>query len=317
MFVNPNLSRRQWLTCAPAAVAVAASTSPVSPRPPAPPFIYCLNTITISGQKLTLVQEMEIAAKAGYGAIEPWVRELEQYVQAGGNLKELDRRLRDLGLAVPNAIGFFEWIVDDDNRRRKGLEEARRALDLARQIGCQRLAAPPVGATDKTGFDLRKAAERYRALLELGDQFGVVPQIELWGFSRTLGRLGECAFVAAESHHPRACILTDVFHLYKGGNYFPMLKLLGPDALQMIHLNDYPANPPRAAITDALRVYPGDGVAPWDQILDALHRSGFRGPMSLELFNRTYWKQDALQVAQTGLAKMKAVVQTHSSQERK
>jgi sugar phosphate isomerase/epimerase len=96
-----------------------------------------------------------------------------------------------------------------------------------------------------------------------------------------------------------------------------MLKLLGPDALQMIHLNDYPATPPRSTITDALRVYPGDGIAPWGQIMDALHRSGFQGPLSLELFNRTYWKQDALQVAKTGLAKMRAVVQVHSYQERK
>ena len=42
--------------------------------------------------------------------------------------------------------------------------------------------APPAGATRKPGLDLMKAAERYRALLELGDEMGVVPQIETWGF---------------------------------------------------------------------------------------------------------------------------------------
>jgi hypothetical protein len=30
--------------------------------------------------------------------------------------------------------------------------------------------------------------------------------------------------------------------------------------------------------------------------------------LSLELFNRDYWKQDALEVARTGLQKMRAVV---------
>jgi hypothetical protein len=30
--------------------------------------------------------------------------------------------------------------------------------------------------------------------------------------------------------------------------------------------------------------------------------------LSLEVFNREYWKQDALAVAKTGLAKMKAAV---------
>ena len=35
-------------------------------RPKNEPFGYCLNTSTIRGQKLPLVEEIEIAAKAGY-----------------------------------------------------------------------------------------------------------------------------------------------------------------------------------------------------------------------------------------------------------
>ena len=34
----------------------------------------------------------------------------------------------------------------------------------------------------------------------------------------------------------------------------------------------------------------------------------FCGMLSLELFNRTYWEQDALEVARTGLEKMRASV---------
>jgi sugar phosphate isomerase/epimerase len=39
-----------------------------------------------------------------------------------------------------------------------------------------------------------------------------------------------------------------------------------------------------------------------------LRRNGFEGVFSLELFNRTYWEQDPLEVARTGLAKMKRLV---------
>jgi sugar phosphate isomerase/epimerase len=35
---------------------------------------------------------------------------------------------------------------------------------------------------------------------------------------------------------------------------------------------------------------------------------GYRGYLSLELFNREYWKQDAFQVAKTGLEKTRAAV---------
>ena len=64
-----------------------------------------------------------------------------------------------------------------------------------------------------------------------------------------------------------------------------------------------------AEITDAHRVYPGDGVAPLKQVFNTLRDIGFRGYLSLELFNRDYWQQDARQVVKTGLSKMRDSVQ--------
>jgi 2-keto-myo-inositol isomerase len=291
-----------------AAAGLAPGAAAARPRAKSEPFRYSLNTSTLRGQGLSLPQEVEIAARAGYDAIEPWVEEVDRYVKGGGSLKDLGQRIRDHGLTVESAIGFFEWIVDDEARRARALEEARRNMEMVAQIGGKRLAAPPVGATDRSDVDLLKAAERYRALLELGGQFGVVPQAEIWGFSRTLRRLGEAALVAIESGHPRACILPDVYHLYRGGSDFTGIKLLGAAAIHVIHVNDYPAQPPRAMITDADRVYPGDGVAPLAQLFRDLNGIGFRGALSLELFNRDYWKQDALTVARTGLQKTRALV---------
>jgi sugar phosphate isomerase/epimerase len=296
------------LGCGRAIGAAEPSAADPKERPAAEPFGYCLNTSTLSGQNLDLVQLVDIAAKAGYHALEPWIRELEQYVKNGGSLKALGQRIRDHGLSVESAIGFSEWIVDDSERRRKGLEETKRAMELVQQIGGKRLAAPPVGATNQTDLDLLKAADRYRALLDLGDRMAVVPQVEVWGFSRTLRRLGEAALVAMESGHPKACVLPDVYHLYKGGSSLAGLRLLRGSALHVLHFNDYPAQPPRDTITDAQRVYPGDGVAPLKGIVRDLREIGFRGVLSLELFNRDYWKQDALTVARTGLEKMRTVV---------
>jgi sugar phosphate isomerase/epimerase len=103
-------------------------------------------------------------------------------------------------------------------------------------------------------------------------------------------------------------LLLDVYHLYKGGSGFTGLKLLGGAGMHVFHVNDYPAEPPRDKISDAERVYPGDGVAPLGQIFRDLRDAGFRGMLSLELFNRTYWKQDPLTVARTGLEKTRAAV---------
>jgi len=102
-------------------------------------------------------------------------------------------------------------------------------------------------------------------------------------------------------------VLADVFHLYKGGSDYRGMRLLGSETIQILHLNDYPSHPPREKIDDSYRVYPGDGDAPVTDILQTLHRTGGIKVLSLEVFNRKYWEQDALEVARAGLAKMKTV----------
>ena len=116
---------------------------------PAEPFGYSFNTSTIRGQKVPVDEEAKLAAKAGYNAIEPWIAELQDYVKKGGNLKDLGKLIADLGLKVESSIGFARWIVDDDLERQKGLDEAKRDMEMVLAIGGMRIAAPPAGATDK------------------------------------------------------------------------------------------------------------------------------------------------------------------------
>jgi 2-keto-myo-inositol isomerase len=302
-------TRREWLAAS-AALGLGLSGRAEEKTTLPEPFGYCFNTSTIREQKLTIVQEAEFVSRAGYQGIEPWLRELDQYVKDGGSLKDLGKRFRDLGLSVEDVIAFPEWVVDDEAKRAKGLEEVRRAMDVAARIGGKRIACPPAGAVQQANLSLSVIAERYRAVLEIGGRMGVVPQVEVWGFSRTLGKLSEAAHVALEAKHPKACILPDVYHLYKGGSGYAGLRLLSGQAIQMIHMNDYPAQPPRDEITDAARVLPGEGVAPLKEILRDMYRAGFRGMLSLELFNRELWKADPLHVARLGIEKMKAVVRS-------
>ncbi len=304
------LSRRAALAStttwvAGAALAASPAEGATSRRRAA--FLYSLNTSTLRGFHLPLEQQVRITAQAGYHAIEPWVSDAEEAVRSGGSLKEQGTRIRDAGLTVESAIAFFDWLADDPARRAQALEVARRAMETVAALGGVRIAAPPSGATDAL-VDPRRAGERYRALLEVGRAAGVVPQAEIWGFSKTLGRLSDAVQVAMEADHPDACVLPDVFHLYKGGSSPEGFRLLGPGAFHVLHMNDYPADPPRERITDAERVFPGDGVAPLVDLLRILRGIGFRGVLSLELFNPAYWKRDPLAVAREGLKKMKAVV---------
>jgi 2-keto-myo-inositol isomerase len=273
------------------------------------PFRFCLNTATIRGQKLGIVKEVEVATQAGYEAIEPWVDAVQDYTKSGGSLEDLRKRITDSGLTVEGAIGFPEWVVDDDARRAKGMDKAKREMEMMARIGAKRFACPPAGATDLPKLDPSRAAERYLSLLEAGQQIGLVPELELWGSSKNLNHLGECVGIAMETGHAKACVLADVFHLYKGGSQIQGIRLLGPNAIQVLHMNDFPNDPPREKIDDSFRIFPGDGSAPITDLLRLLHQTGGQKVLSLELFNRKYWSEDALTVAKLGLAKMKAVAE--------
>jgi 2-keto-myo-inositol isomerase len=269
---------------------------------------YCLNTSTIHGEKIAVPDQIKIASKAGYDGIELWLRDVDRYLEGGGKLPELRKMLADSNLRVESAIAFGSWIVDDDATRKKGIEQCARDMEVVRELGGRRIAAPPVGATDKEGLDLDRAAERYRALLEVGRSRDCVPQLEVWGFSKNLHRLCQVLYICAAAQHPDACILPDIYHLYKGGSDFSDVPMLPAGQVHVFHMNDYPADPPRASIGDQHRVYPGDGIAPIAYTLQTILRNGFSGVLSLELFNRSYWEQDPYLVAQTGLDKMKAIV---------
>jgi sugar phosphate isomerase/epimerase len=271
---------------------------------------------TIREQNLGFVKELETASKAGFDAVEIWMDTLQAYVDKGGKLSDIRKRLKDMNLTVAGAIGFAAWIVDDDNERNKAIEQLKKEMDMLAEIGCTRTAAPPAGATEKPGLDLRKAAERYRAILELGDKTDVTPHLELWGFSANLNRLGDVMFVAIESGHPKAKVLLDNYHLYKGGSSVSTLKMLNPLSTDLFHVNDYPANMSRSEITDADRTYPGDGVSPIREVLHTLKSEERPLIISLEVFNKQYYKQDAFGVARTGLAKMKKITQDVAKMDR-
>jgi 2-keto-myo-inositol isomerase len=276
-------------------------------KKPSSSFIYCINMATIRGHKLGFVKELEVASKAGFKAAEIWIDSLQTYIKEGGTIADARKRLNDLDMKIENCIGFAPWIIDDETRRNEGLEQMKREMDMLAQIGCKRTAAPPVGATNNPLLDLKKVAERYRVALELGDKTGVVPQLEMWGFSKNLSRVSEVSYVALESGHPSARILLDVFHLYKGGSSLDTLPLINPSSMEIFHMNDYAASLPPATITDADRIYPGDGIAPIKKILKTFNKREKPLILSVEVFNKNYYAQDPLLVAKTALAKMKAV----------
>lgn len=305
------LNRRDLLKLSAALLTGASIPLPVKAAVAAPqgPFRFCLNTSTISGQNPGLLRSIEIASLAGYDGMELWINDIKAYLKQGNSLQSLASFLSSKNIVVENAISFTEWMVDDEAKRKAALTTLEQEMKMVAVLGCNRIAAPPAGVTKDQPINFQKAGDRYRAVMALGRKYNVMPLLEFWGASGTLYSLSQAMAIAVAADDRDARILPDVYHLFRGGSGFEGLSLLNGKVIDIIHMNDYPAFKPVDQQTDSDRVYPGDGVAPLKQVLTDLKNMGGKKVLSLELFNKTYWTQDPLVVAKTGLQKMKSLVQ--------
>jgi sugar phosphate isomerase/epimerase len=298
-----------------AATVARAQPAPVAgPRAARPyqnnrsPWPICLDTATI--RPSSLEDKIRIAAEAGFDAIEPWDGELNDYERAGGDLRDLGKRIADAGLFVPSVIGLWNAIPPTREQFDNSLVDSRRRMKQAAAIGAQHIQTIPQPERPWREFDPFWAAARYRELLEIGlNEYDINPAMIFVQFLEGARTMGQAAQIALDADHPKAKIIPDVFHMYIGGSGFNGLKRLRGDFLAIFQFNDAPANPPKEQLKDEHRVYPGDGILPLTQCLQDLVTIGYTGCVSLELYNPTYWAQDHEQVARTGLEKTLAVIE--------
>ena len=267
-------------------------------------FAYCLNTSTI--RPTPLLEKIRLAAEAGYTAIEPWNDEVTAYLQEGGSMAELKRALADAGLEVVSVIALHGWVTAEGEERPKVLEECRRRMAQANELGSPYIvASPPRGEVD-----LGRATERFAELLQIGQSIGVTPTMEFLGFVDGVKSVDSAWAIASGTGDPRATIVADVFHMIRGGGSVDDLRKIPGDRLANFHINDVPAKPDPLTQKDEDRVMVGEGIADLPRVIANLRSIGYRGPLSLELFNRGLWAEDPAAVVRRGIERIRTLVDT-------
>jgi sugar phosphate isomerase/epimerase len=160
--------------------------------------------------------------------------------------------------------------------------------------------------------DVELGARRYRELLELGIGIGVKPACEYLGFAEEFNTIEKAVDLITRCGHPEATIVHDPFHVFRGGGSFESVGTLNPEQIAVFHFNDAPDFPPRELQHDPDRVMPGDGCLDLKGVLRSLNRIGYTGWISLELFNRDWWKRDPRETAKVGLERMRELAAEES-----
>ena len=267
-------------------------------------FELCFNTSTI--RPASIIEKIRAAGEAGYDSIELWNEDLTEWEQGGGRLSELRQVLDDYNLAVPDLVHFSGWMDATDRVfETELLGEARRLMEQGVAVGAPRIIAGPA----RGQVDLNRAADRFYRLMELGGEVGCLPALEFLGFVAHVNNVDTLMEIVALADHPETTVVMDAFHIYRGGGRDEDILKVPGARVAIFHIDDAPrTDRRRETLTDGDRVYPGDGILNLENMLRMLASRGFSGPVSLELFNETLWRQDAREVARVGAEKVRRLI---------
>lgn len=254
-----------------------------------------LNGATI--MRSSLADDAEIAAECGFGALEVWAGKVASY-ERERPLKALGERLRALGVQ-PWCINSIEDItLLDAAGRRELLAELARTCEMARAIGAASIVVVP-GRHDHA--DRAAAiADAVDVLRQMSDRAGdIALAFEFLGKPGCdVPTLDMAIEIVEKVGRPNVGMVIDTFHFYAGGSALADIARVPVDKLFVVHVNGCEDLPP-GELTDAHRLYPGEGVIPIDAILREIRRIGYDGVFSVEIFRPEYWGQDARLVART------------------
>jgi len=264
-------------------------------------FTYCLNTATIMPQPL--LRKIELTAQAGYAGVELWVNDIYQFIGRGGEVSDIEKAIADNGLIVPCMIACRQWAEMVGREYELALDEARRRMELATRLGSPYFVATP----PREPCDPAQITAHYKDLLDIGREIGIKPTFEYIGFFKSVPDLALAHKIAADTGDPDATVILDSFHTWNSGGTLDDLRAIPVEMISHYHIDDAAPDKPKGSQTDPDRVMIGEGPIDLKAEMDVLKEKGYAGTISLELFNKSYWQQDPLELITRGLEKMREV----------
>lgn len=239
-------------------------------------------TVCLSG---TLEDKLAAAAAAGFSGVEIFENDL---VAAASTPEEIRARCADLGLSIDLYQPFrdFEAVPPDELAR--NLRRAERKFGLMGRLGADTvLVCSSVSPTAVVDDDL--AAEQLHALAERAGRRGIRVAYEALAWGRFVNTWQHSWRIVQAADHPALGLCLDSFHILSRTQDVSGIADVPGDRLFFVQLADAPH-----LDMDVLqwsrhhRLFPGQGSFDLPAFLDQALRTGYAGPLSLEVFNDVF-----------------------------
>ncbi|MEB0044559.1 MULTISPECIES: 3-dehydroshikimate dehydratase QuiC [unclassified Pseudomonas] len=236
-------------------------------------------TVSLSG---TLPEKLEAIAAAGFDGVEIFENDLLYY---DGSPREIKQMCADLGIAITLFQPFRDFEGCRRDRLPRNLDRAERKFDLMQELGtdlvlvCSNASPDAIGDEPVLIDDLRLLAQRAGARgLRIG--------YEALAWGRHVNTYQQVWNIVRQADHPSLGVLLDSFHtLSLKGDPSAIAQIPG-DKIFFVQMADAPI-----LAMDVLewsrhfRCFPGQGEFDLAGFLAPIIKSGYTGPLSLEIFN--------------------------------
>lgn len=249
-----------------------------------------LNTKTVNSW--TLAEAVDGAASAGLGAVGLW----RDRVQETG-VAYAAKQVADAGLRVSSLCrgGFMTGVHDD------GLDDNRRALDEAAELGAPELVMVMGGLPDRDLIGARTRVEDRLAQLvpyaiDRGVRIALEPLHPMFAADRAvISTLGQALSMASPHPVEAVGVVVDTFHVWWDPELYNKIRQAGKEGrISSYQVCDWLV--PMEADPLLSRGMMGDGVIDFDTIGAWVRAAGYQGDVEVEIFNEKVWSTDGHQV---------------------
>lgn len=270
-----------------------------------------INTATL-GYQQPIGETIEAVARAGFGAIAPWRRELE-----GESVKRVGRHIRDAGLCVSGYCRSSYIPAENEAQFMAGIDDNRRAIDDAAELAA-RCFVMVVGGLPAGSKDLAAARQQVHdgmgILLEHANSRDVPLAIEplhpMYAADRacinTLDQGLDLCDALDPSRTGRVGLAVDLYHVWWDPRLEAHLVRAGKEKrLFGFHVCDWLV-PTRDMLLD--RGMMGDGVIDIPLIRNWVEQAGYTGSVEVEIFSRdNWWKRPSDEILEACAERLQTV----------
>ncbi len=225
------------------------------------------------------------------------------------------KQLLDESNLEPYSINSIEHITfrDADDYEQIKLE-TEELSKIAGEIGCPYVVVVP-GKLPENATEAEIIDESVKVLNELGyiaEKHNVSLAFEFLGQTDcSVQTLDLCNKIVEKVNRKNIGNVLDTFHFYAGNSTFEAIDSMKPDKLFIFHINDA-ENLPKKELTDAHRLYPGEGILPIKEIKAHFDKIGYDRMVSIEIFRPEYWNENPFEVAKKAKEATEKVLELNS-----